>query len=79
MHSHDRREQDMEIALRLQKMELEMEALREDLSKNTEATKELLEAWKASKFTLNLAKSGAAIATAGLGLYMAFQKVWGHQ
>lgn len=69
-----RREADMEIALRLQKLELEMEALTSNLEANTKATQDLLVAWQGSKFTVNIVKKSAAIGLFLLAIVAAWQK-----
>jgi hypothetical protein len=54
-------EEELEIALRLQKLEIEMEAVATALKKNTLATEELLKSWEGSKFTVTLAKKAGAL------------------
>ncbi len=77
MLTQNRREDDMEIALRLQKLELEMQALKSDLEANTKATQDLLVAWNGSKFTVNLVKKTAAVGLFVLGGVAAWQKTKG--
>lgn len=68
---------EVETLLRLQKMELEMAALREDLAKNTQATQELLVAWQGSKFTVTLAKKAGALGLFILAVIAAWHKAKG--
>ena len=71
---NERREDDMEIALRLQKLELEMEALTANLEANTKATQDLLLAWQGSKFTVNVVKKTAAVGLFFLAVVAAWHK-----
>ena len=70
----NRREHDVEIALRLQKLEIGQEKLCGDLAANTAATKELLEAWKGSRWLLGLVRGGALLTIALGGAWAVLTK-----
>lgn len=67
-------EDDLEIYLKLQKLEMEMEGLKEELRQNTKATQELLVAWQNSKFTVTMAKKLGAIGLFSLTVIAAWHK-----
>lgn len=68
----------MEVALRMQRLELELLAVKTDLNKNTEATKELLAAWNTSTGSLSFIKGCAIFGASVAGMYVAISKLWGH-
>lgn len=73
-----RREHDLEIALRLQKLEIGMLELQQSLAKNTLATTDLLLAWNSSKWFLGLVKVGAATVVGLAAGWAVLSKWWGH-
>lgn len=68
----------MEVALRMQRLELELIAVKKDLNTNTEATRELLAAWNTSTGSLSFIKGCAIFGASVAGIYVAASKIWGH-
>lgn len=78
MQENDRREQDLENALRHQEFEHRLTALEQNLSKNTAATEKLLAAWESSNATVAFIKGCAIFAAAVVATVTGITKLWGH-
>mgnify|MGYP001602092729 CR=1 FL=1 len=76
--SQTRRIEDLDNALRFQKIEMELNILKDSLEKNTKATEDLVKMWNGSQWTVSFIKGCVAFAAAGLLLYTQWNKFWGH-
>ncbi len=80
-----RREEDVSLALRLQKLELGQDSLqalvasmKTDLKLNTQSTHDLLQAWHSSRSTVGFIRGCAIFAASLLAVWAGISKLWGH-
>lgn len=69
---------DVETALRFQKLEMEVSALRADLAANTAVTEKLLAAWEGSNATLSFIKGCAIFGASVLAIWAGIRNLMGH-
>ena len=70
-------EKEVETALRFERIEVALLALKADTQKNADATAELLEAWKSSKWIAGVVKFSAGMVVLAAAAHTAWQKLWG--
>ena len=70
-------DKEVENALRFQRIEVAIEQLIKESKENREATGELVEAWKSSKWFVGFVKATAALAIVLFGVASAIKKYWG--
>lgn len=74
----DRREHDMETALRLQSLEMQVSELTKSLAANTALTQKLVTAWEGSNATLSFVKASAMFGAAVIAIIAGISKLLGH-
>ncbi len=70
-------EREVQDALRIERIEMALLKITEDLKKNTESTAELVEAWKSSKWIVAVLKLSAGLVVIAAAANTAWHKLWG--